>query len=124
MKQLVPFGLVLLGLVLVVISLLWTTLFSGGPALGQEDYARLEELETKVVELYRQIETVKARTGNDSAAEEASVGYRRAIEERDALRAKLESGLSQPSSTAATLRYVGIALLLVGIVGSLVFKPE
>jgi len=123
MKQLAPPILIILGLVLLVLSLLWPTLFSGGPALAEDEYARLEELENRVVELYQQIETVKARTGDDSKAEEASVGYNKAIEERDVLRAKLKSGVGSVSSTAITLRYAGVAVLLVGVVASLVFKP-
>lgn len=124
MKQVAPLVLLAIGLVLVVASLLWSTLFSGGPVLAEDEYARLEELEEKVVKMYQQIESVKARTGDQRKAEEASVGYNKAIEERDALRSKLESGVAQPNSTANTMRYAGIGLLVVGVIASLVLKPS
>jgi len=108
---------------LLALSFLWTTLFAGGPALSEEDYARLEELENQIVDMHLQIEQVKRRSGNEASPEEGSVAYRNAIEERDALRAKLESNVQRPSSTATVLRYGGLGLIVVGLIAYWIKKP-
>ena len=85
------------------------------------DHSRRDERLEQLGDVFT---TAKARTGDERTAEEASVGYNKAIEERNALRAKLESGVTSVSSTATTLRYAGVALLLVGVIASLVLKPS
>ncbi|WP_145281760.1 hypothetical protein [Pirellulimonas nuda] len=117
-------ALIALGVVLVGASFLLPMMSSPRAALDPAEYDELEMLEDKVVALYQQIERVKSRTGQTAKAEEASAGYNLAVEQRDALRAKLESGIEGPKTTASILFYSGLGSLAAGAIAAVVMKRE
>ena len=124
MKQLVPLVLLGLGAVLTLASFALPAMSGARTALSEEDYARLEQLEEKVVELHIQMQSVKRRTGNQDSPEEGSPGFNKIVEERDALRAKLEGNIEKPQTAGTFLRYAGIGVLVVGVIAHLALKPS
>lgn len=117
MKKVILPAALTIGVALLLISFVLPSLTSRKPTLGEEEYARLEELEDKIVDMYIQIERIKARTGGNEAPQERNIAMQQAIEERDVLKAKLEGGMQGPGTLATVLRYAGIAVLGIGVLG-------
>jgi hypothetical protein len=114
MKTVAPAILIVIGAAILGLSFTWPSLSRRG-GWSAEDAAKLRELDDQVVKLHYQFEAPRARTGGKPLTETPPV-LRQAIDERNQLRARRDAALERPGRVSAVLRYVGIGVLLLGIV--------
>jgi hypothetical protein len=110
-------GAILLGFALILVSVVWSTLFPPTRSWTPEKASRLSEVKAKINELSFAINSPKNRiyNGRDPAAVKAE--YDKLNAEFEELKSAFESAAVTPNSVSAVLKWAGIALAVVGVVG-------
>ena len=116
MKPVLPVGLVLIGVVLLLLSAVWPSLFPATNNWTNEKSERLAELGSQTNLLKFQLveaqNNPQMHAGRNPA--ELKEQYEQARADYDQLHAEFESARDAPEGLAQSLRGTGIALALIG----------
>jgi hypothetical protein len=119
MKSAIVFGVMGIGLLLLILSGLWNSMFTGTSSWTPEKSQRLAEIRNQLHNLAFVVNEptgkVSMHSGPDRGA--AKQKYEELKTESDALRAEFQSAHDSPKSTARILKWTGISLVGVGIIG-------
>jgi hypothetical protein len=110
------FGAIGLGAMLILASGVWTTLFPATSSWTPEKAAHWTEIKHRLYELSFTVHgNTRSPRGPSPAAAKAE--YDALQKENDELKAEFESAANRPNVIARLLKWTGISLALVGIVG-------
>ncbi len=116
MKSALPAGAVVLGLVLLVASALWATLFPSSRGWTEEKSARMIELGNRASELERQLSIAQAKpsmhAGESSAEMQAE--FETVSAEYKTLYDEFNGASESPKTASKILRWSGIAFVIAG----------
>lgn len=116
MKSSVVLGAICLGFVLVATSFLWSTLFPAKSSWTPEKAERWSEVKSRLYDLGFLMNTkVRMHGGPDPATLRAE--YEELEKENQVLAAEFSSISNRPHKVASVLKWSGIALAVVGIIG-------
>jgi uncharacterized protein YjeT (DUF2065 family) len=113
------FAAVALGFLLLVLSGLWTTLFPGTSSWTPEKSAQWTKIKDRIHTLGFVVNNPSVQVSMHSGPEtgQAKAEYDRLKTEHNALSAEFASIHDRPYTIAAILKWSGIALALVGVIG-------
>jgi hypothetical protein len=119
MKSAVVFGVMGTGLLLLILSGVWNSLFPGTSSWTAEKSKRLSDIRNQLHNLAFSVNEPAGRVSMHSGPERgmAKQEYDELKKESDALRAEFQSAHDRPKTTAKILKWTGISLVGVGIVG-------
>lgn len=122
MKAVLPIAMVLLGVVLLVASVVWPSLFPATNNWTNEKSERLAELGSQTNLLKFQLVEAQNNPSMHAGRNPAELKQKYEVvrAEYDQLHAEFESARDTPEGMARTLRYSGIALVLLGGVATFV----
>ncbi len=119
MKVVVSFGLIGLGLLLLVLSGLWPTLFPGTAIWTPEKAERWAVVKDRLHNLSFAVNRAETRvsihSGGDPSATKQE--YEQLKIEGAQLKADFETAASRPSTVSKYLKWTGISLSAIGIIG-------
>jgi hypothetical protein len=126
MKLAAAFSLIGLGLLLLALSGLWPKLFPGTSMWTPEKAARWAEIKDRLHNLSFLVNSPRARVSMHRGPElgQAKAEYDRIKQEGEQLRAEFEAAASRPQTVATILKWSGISLAGLGVVGWYVVKNE
>ncbi len=105
-----------LGLALVVLSLMWGMLFPPEDIWTVDKSRRMSELTERAHLLHIKVKKAQRQPLTASAGQDAEE-YRKVTEELAALKLELESAKSRPETMTLGLRWGGLLLTALGLVG-------
>jgi hypothetical protein len=111
MKSVVAISVLGLGVLLLVLGGLWTTLFSGSSSWTEEKTARGGQVKARMNE----VEHLLLRQPSNKATLKAEMDA--LTKENDELNAEFTSANESPKAMSKYMKWTGIALALVGIGG-------
>ena len=119
MKSAVAFGVIGLGLLLLILSGLWTSLFPGTSNWTPEKAARWAVVKDRLHNLSFIVHAPAGRVSMHSGPDlgKAKVEYDSVKKEADQLRAEFDSAYDAPRTTSKILKWSGISLAVVGLIG-------
>jgi len=117
MKSAVVLGTIVVGFVFLFLSFAWGSLFPATSSWTPEKGARMSEIKARLNELSFKLDTPNAKIfkGTDPAALKKE--YADLNAEFDQLKTDFESAAVTPKTTSSVLKWSGIALAAVGIIG-------
>jgi hypothetical protein len=117
MKSAVVFGMILVGFLLLVASSLWPSLFPGTSIWTDEKAQRSTQVKARLSELGPIVNStrINMHSGSDRGALKAE--FEQLIKEDEQLNAEFQSAYDRPDTAARVLRWSGISLAVIGIVG-------
>lgn len=112
-------GLLAAGMLLLITGGLWSSLFRGTAGWNLEKAARQSELKDRLHNLGYQVDAVAQRPGVYGSTEGGPVieEYKRLKAEFDRLNSDLQTAQDRPKTIAGVLKWSGISLALISIVG-------
>jgi hypothetical protein len=118
MKSALPHVAVVLGVVLLVCSAAWSSLFPPTRTWTQEKSERLSKLGSEANRLKFAIVESRANPSMHAGRNPAEVKkeYDQVMEEYDALNEELKAARDAPQAAASVLRWAGILLTVVGAI--------
>jgi hypothetical protein len=117
MKSAIVFGLIGLGFLLLVSSTVWTKLFPGTAVWTPEKAARSSEIKTRLHELSFIVHAPAARMHSGGDRGQLKAEYDQLMKENELLNADFKSAYDSPRTAAKNLKWAGIALLAIGVIG-------
>jgi hypothetical protein len=119
MKGAIAFGLIGVGLLLLVLSGLWPTLFPGTSLWTEAKAARWAEIKDRLHNLSFLVNNPRARVSMHSGPElgTAKAEYDRIKQEGEQLRLDFETAANRPQTVSAVLKWSGISLASLGVIG-------
>ncbi|QDT71253.1 hypothetical protein [Lacipirellula limnantheis] len=116
MKSALPTVAVVLGVLLLVVSLVWGLIFPASAGWTEEKSVRLGELKTRAHVLVGQVAAAQAKPSmhGGSNAAELEAEFQQVKTELTQLSDELDGRIESPKTTAAILRYAGIAFVVAG----------
>jgi len=126
MKSAIVFGLIGVGFVCLVLGGAWGLMFDGSSAWTEDKGQRWSEVKNRLHNLSFVVNappgSVKMHGGPDMATlKQEYDGLRKENEE---LKVQFESAYNRPRTTSSVLKWTGISLAAVGIVGYLLVKES
>jgi hypothetical protein len=117
MKSAIVFGLVGIGILLLILSGLWTSMFSGTSIWTPEKAARSGKVKDRLYTLAFTLNSPKPnmQAGQDLGAMKAE--YEDLKKENDSLNADFKSATESPKTVASMLKWSGISIAAVGLIG-------
>ena len=117
MKLAVVFGSIGLGFLLLVLGSLWTNLFRAESSWTEEKALRSTEVQTRLSNLGPLVKSTKPRmhAGPDPGTLKAE--FDALQKENEQLNAEFESAVDRPNTLAKILKWSGITLAIVGLIG-------
>jgi hypothetical protein len=119
MKSTIALGITGLGLLLLVLSLAWVSLFSGKSGFTDEKAHRWGEVKQRLHNLAFVVNappgTIKMHGGSDLG--QAKAEYDQFKVENDQLAAEFSGVYDTPRTLATVLKWTGLSLALVGVIG-------
>lgn len=119
MKSIIAFGLLGLGCLLLVLSGVWTTLFPGTAAWTPEKSEKWGKIQTRIHNLAPLVNnpggSVSMHSGPDLGA--AKQEYDQLKKESEVYKAEFDTAHDSPLNAAKILKWSGISLAVVGIIG-------
>lgn len=126
MKLAAMFGMIGVGLLMLVLSSMWVTLFPGTSSWTEEKAARWATVKDRLHNLSFVVNappgSVRMHAGRDYG--DIKTEYDQIKAEAEILRGEFESAYNSPRTTSTILKWAGISLAGVGIVGYLVAKES
>lgn len=121
MKNVLPPVLVAIGLALVALSFLWTSLFPPGQSWTPEKNQQMTKLGTELTRLGFAVVQAENNPNMHSGENLGDLKKKHAEvkKEFDLLKSELDSAVNAPASTGSGIKWLGIAIAAVG--GVLVF---
>jgi hypothetical protein len=124
MKSSVSLGMFALGVVLLIFSGVWASLFPGTSTWVPEKAARHSEIKDRLHNLGYIVDRAQRQPnlhrGSDPGP--AIEEYKRLKEEFDKLNVDLQTAQDRPNTVAAILKWTGLSLAAVGIIGWYITK--
>jgi hypothetical protein len=119
MKHAIGLGMIGLGLLLLVLSGLWTTLFPGTSSWTPAKGERWSEVKDRLHNLSFVVNAPPGRVSMHRGPDlgEAKQEYDQLRQENDHLRAEFESAYHGPRTAAKVLKWSGISLAVLGLIG-------
>lgn len=114
MKSGIVSGLVGVGVLLVVLSLVWTQIFTGESSWTPEKAEQWAEVKDRLHNLSFIVNSPEPPRRHASM-EEAKAEYDKVKEMANQLRSEFENAYDGPRTTATILKWSGVSVLLVGI---------
>lgn len=124
MKSTVIFGVMGLGFVLLVLSLLWSTLFPATNNWTPEKAARAIEVKGKLHNLAFVVNAPRPNLQSGQDLGQLKAEYEALRTENAQLDAEFASAANTPRTVSAILKWSGISLAAVGIVGWYVVNQQ
>jgi hypothetical protein len=117
MKFAIAYGLVGLGALLLILSGVWTTIFNGKSTWTPEKAARSSEIKARLHNLAFTVNspTPSLQRGEDLGKLKAE--YEQLRKENDELNADFKSAAEAPKSASQIMKWSGISLAAIGLVG-------
>jgi hypothetical protein len=119
MKSTIAIGITGLGLLLLILSFVWVSLFSGKSAFTDEKATRWGEVKERMHNLAFVVNappgTVKMHSGPDLG--QAKAEYEKLKIENDQLAAEFSGVYDTPRTMSTVLKWAGLSLALVGVAG-------
>lgn len=119
MKSTIAIGITGLGLLLLVLSFAWVSLFSGRSAFTDEKANRWGEVKQRLHNLAFIVNappgTIKMHSGPDIG--QAKAEYDQLKIENDQLAAEFSGVYDTPRTMATVLKWSGLSLAIVGVIG-------
>lgn len=119
MKSAIVFGMIGLGFLMLALSFAWVKVFSGGSGWTKEKAQHWSEVKDRLSNLSFVVNAPpgarKMHSGPDPA--EAKAEYDKLFKEHEELAAEFTGGYNAPRTMATVLRWGGISLAVVGLVG-------
>jgi hypothetical protein len=116
MKSAVVFAAIGLGLLLLMLSGLWATLFPAKASWTEEKADRWREVKSQIYNLSFTINRPNRMHGGQDAGA-AMAEYKALQKENDELTAEFESAAARPNTVSKLLKWTGIALTVIGVIG-------
>lgn len=124
MKSMIAFGVLGVGLLLLAVSVLWSALSIGSSAWSPEKGQRWTEVKDRIHNLSFMINgppnRLSKRGGPDMAALKQE--YDALKKENEELKVQFESAYNSPRTASSVLKWTGISLAGLGIVGWLAVR--
>lgn len=117
MKSAIVLGAIALGFVLLIASFLWATLFPPTRSWTLEKAARLSEVKAEINNLGAQIYKASNRTYGGPDPGTLKAEYDGLLAEFETLKADFESATEAPRTVTTLLKWSGISLAILGIIG-------
>jgi hypothetical protein len=117
MKSAVVFGLIVMGFVLLILSSLWASLFPATSTWTEEKSLRSTEVKTRLSNIGPIVNGTaqSMHRGPDPATLKAE--FDALVKENQQLDAEFESATIRPQTASRMLKWSGIALAAVGLIG-------
>jgi hypothetical protein len=118
MKSAVPLGAIGLGFLLLLLSSLWSTLFPATSTWTEEKAIRSSEVKARISNLGPIIYSTKPismHRGPDPGSLKAE--FDALVKENEQLDAEFESAATSPKTASRLLKWSGISLAIVGLIG-------
>jgi preprotein translocase subunit Sss1 len=116
MKSSAALGAVALGFLLLVGGGVWTKLFPGTSSWTPEKAARWSEVKDRVYTLSFVVHgKPRMHAGRDSASVKQE--YDALLKENEQLKAEFESVATRPNTISKVLKWAGISLAVIGVIG-------
>src|SRR5690348_10341347 len=118
MKSAVVLGTILVGFVLLLLSFAWSLLFPATNSWTPDKAGRMSEIKAKLNDLSFKMGTPassRIKSGPDPAALKKEYDDLRA--EFDSLKSEFESAAVTPQTTCSVLKWSGITLAVIGVIG-------
>jgi hypothetical protein len=110
-------GAIALGFVLLLASGLWSTLFPPTRTWTVDKASRLSEIKARINDLGAQLYKAKGRTYGGADPGPIQAEYDVLTKEFDQLKTDFESTTGRTQKTATVLKWTGISLATLGIIG-------
>lgn len=119
MKQLIVFGAIGLGVLLLVLSGVWPSLFPGTSTWTEEKSVRWTQVKDRLHNLGFVVKNPNQRVSMHSGPETgtAKEEYDRLKKESEELKVEFQSAHDRPNTIAKVFKWTGISLAGLGIVG-------
>lgn len=117
MKSAIVFGLIAFGFMLLIASSMWTTLFPATSTWTEEKAQRSSDVKARLTDLGPLVNSPKKRMHSGDDLGKLAAEFAELRKENDVLNAEYESAAVRPHTTARILKWTGILLAVVGIVG-------
>ena len=126
MKLAVATGTILIGFLLLVLSTLWVRLFPGTARWTPEKAQQWSDVKERLHNLTFVVDPRQGSRSMHSGPDrgEALVEYEQLKDQSDLLAAEFQSARDRPQTAAAILKWTGISLAGLGIVGWLIVKDS
>jgi hypothetical protein len=126
MKSAIPFGLIGVGFLLLVLSSFWVTWFPGTSTWTMEKNDRWGDVKDRMHNLGFTLTDINARSNMHSGPDRgtAKQEYDALKKEYDELSAEFQSSYDGPRTVAKTLKWSGIGLAVLGLVGYYAVKQR
>jgi hypothetical protein len=117
MKVAIVFGMVAIGFLLFALSFAWASMFPGTSRWTAEKAQRSSEIKGKMHNLAFIVNAPnpKLHAGQDLGQLKAE--YEQLRKENEQLNAEFESAYNSPRTTATALKWTGLSLAILGIIG-------
>jgi hypothetical protein len=119
MKAAIPLGAMVLGFVLLLASALWASMFPPTSSWTPEKDTRMSEVKARLNDLsaliYRSTTATSMHRGQDPATLKSE--YDGLMKEFEQLKTDFETATERPQRASAVLKWSGITLAALGIVG-------
>jgi hypothetical protein len=117
MKSAIPFGMIVVGVLLIVVSSLWAYLYPGTSSWTDEKATRAAEVKARLSDLGPLVNPPVRRmhSGPDPASLKAE--FDALQKENEQLDADFKSAAERPNVISKMLKWSGISLAVLGIVG-------
>jgi hypothetical protein len=117
MKSAIVFGIIALGLLLVVLSGIWGTMFNGSAAWTKEKQDRSSEVKSKLHNMSFVLNAPKPQLHAGQDLGQMKLEYEQLKKENEQLNAEFTSAADTPKSVASALKWTGLSLAVVGVIG-------
>jgi hypothetical protein len=119
MRQMIVFGIIGLGLLMLALSAVWVSMFSGEAGWTKEKADHWGDVKNRIHNLAFLVNappgTIKLHSGEDLGQLKAE--YDQLQKENEQLKAEFSGDYDTPRTASKALKWAGISLTLVGIIG-------
>lgn len=115
--KVVTFSAIGLGLLLLIVGSLWATLFSAESAWTEEKSLRQIEVQTRLSNLGPLVNSTKPRMHAGADPATLKTEFDALMKENDQLNAEFESARDNPRKASKLLRWSGVGLMAIGLIG-------
>src|SRR5262245_52403158 len=117
MKSLIVFGAIGLGLVLIALGGIWTSVFSGAGSWTPEKAGRSSEIKSRLHNLSFIVNSPRPNLQHGEDLGEVKAEYEKLEKENAELNAEFTAATESPKTMATILKWSGISLAVVGLIG-------